>query len=285
MEPKKKLTRRDFLQRGFLATVGGTGLYAALLEPEWLALDRIDIPIQDLPPAFDGYKIAVISDVHYPRQIEVPFLNRAFDLVKEAKADVLVMPGDFCDGKGLTKVPALAGVFAMASAPDGVFGVLGNHDHWFDADAVKKELLGTPIRLIDNKSVRLSRGGAEIALGGIGDLWCDLIDPERAFEGVPKEMPRILLSHNPDFAEDYERDERIDLQISGHTHGGEVRLPWGYSPIVPSKYGQKFRAGLASGKSHRVYTSRGICSPRHVRLFCRPEVSLITLRSTAGQDV
>ena len=280
MEPKPRLTRRQLIKRGLAATVTGTGLYAFFAEPEWLSLERIEIPIHELPPAFDGYKIAVISDIHYPRRIEVPFLNRAFDLVKQAKADILVMPGDFCDGKGVEIVPALAGVFAQASAPDGVFGVLGNHDHWFDAVAVRRELARTPVQLLDNKSVRLRRGLDEIALGGIGDMWCDLVDPERAFEGVPISMPRILLSHNPDFAEDYDRDERIDLQISGHTHGGEVRLPWGYSPVVPSKYGQKFRAGLAEGKSHRVYTSRGICSPRHVRLFCRPEVSLIVLCST-----
>ncbi len=274
---KKKLSRRTLLKRGLL-TAAAASLPYSMLESEWLGVCKVTVPIKDLGPEFDGYKIAQITDLHYPRNIEMPFIRRAIELAMSEKPDIFVVTGDICDGKGLSKVPWLGNLFHAASAPDGLFGVLGNHDHWFDPMEIRRQLhQHSQMRLIDNESILIERGKNALAIGGIGDLWEDRVDVVGAFKKVPKDVPRVLLSHNPDFAEDMQDDERVDLQLSGHTHGGQVRFPWGYAPIIPSKYGQKFRDGLVQGRKNLVYVSKGICAPHHVRFFCRPEVTLITL--------
>jgi predicted MPP superfamily phosphohydrolase len=174
----------------------------------------------------------------------------------------------------------MKGIFdPLAQLPDGVYGVLGNHDHWFDAEGTRKKLAdSTPIELIECKHVIVERNGDALAIGGIGDLWEGEVDVVKAFQGVDPETPRILLSHNPDFAEENTDQVRVDLQLSGHTHGGEIVSPWGWAPVIPSNYGSKFRYGFAQGKSHPCFTTSGVCSPRHVRFLCRPEVVVIELQ-------
>ena len=205
-------------------------------------------------------------------------MGRAFD------PHLFALGGDFIDTKGLTKNPKLAGVFEPLAAPDGVFGVLGNHDWGIDGHEVAREIERTsPMRILMNEHVLLKRGGETIALAGLEDLWKRYPDTERALVGISPEMPRIMLSHNPDLAEYYcgssklAESRRIDLQLSGHTHGGEVRIPLFGPPHIPSKYGRKFEQGLVQGALQRVYVSRGICSPRGVRFGCPPEVTGITL--------
>lgn len=258
-----------------------TALDAFYLEPKWLSFETLEIPIQGLPEAFDGYRIALLSDFHYPRSIEAEMVRKAVSMANAFQPDLIALPGDFCDknqGEPST-VPNLSGLFDHARAPDGIVGVLGNHDHWFGAEGVRKELArNTPIRLIENQSFCIHRGEQRLAIGGVGDLWAGVVDPEQAFASVPKEVPRILLSHNPDIAEEMTREVRIDLQLSGHTHGGQIYLPFGSALWVPSRYGNKFRRGLVQGRSHRVYVTRGVCSTRHIRFCCRPEVTGITLK-------
>ena len=132
---------------------------------------------------------------------------------------------------------------------------------------------------MENRHRIIERGGDRLAIGGVEDRYLGHPDPVRAFAGLSPEVPRILLSHSPDVAEDQVWPTRVDLQLSGHTHGGEIRLPGLPAFATASDYGQKFVSGLAQGRSHRVYTGRGVGSPRGVRLFCRPEVTHLTLRT------
>ncbi len=125
----------------------------------------------------------------------------------------------------------------------------------------------------------IERNGARLAVGGVGDMWEGIVDVTRAFRDIPANVPRILLSHNPDLAEELSPGIRVDLQISGHTHGGQVRIPFGPAIQVPSRYGDKYSSGLVQGKSHRVYVNRGIASNHGVRFCCPPEVTGITLRT------
>ncbi|MCH7903963.1 MAG: metallophosphoesterase [Armatimonadetes bacterium] len=275
----RKLTRRQVIR-------GGIGLAGSLLigdaffvEPRWIAVRRLTYRVKGLPEAFRGYRIGLFSDVHFPRDISKSHIQRACTMLMEQKPDLVVVTGDFVDGKTVSSVPSLRGLYdALDSAPDGVYGVLGNHDYWLDAEGTRKELANsTPIVLIDDTHVLIERDGEVFALGGIDDLWNGVIDVVTTFEGVAPDVPRILLSHNPDFAEDCRDKVRIDLQLSGHTHGGQLSAPWGWNPLVPSKYGDKFRYGFNRGRSHMCFTTAGICSLRHVRLFCRPEVVVLEL--------
>ena len=273
------ISRRKLLRwtaRGAAGIVGLGALDAFAIEPRFLDLARVTVPIRDLPASFEGYRIAFLTDVHYPRHIDRGFIRRAVELGNSTNPDLYLFGGDYVDG-GHT-VPSLANLFDGAKAPDGLYGVLGNHDWWVDGDGVRAEIERTSrIEFLDNRHVRLRRGGDEIALAGLEDLWCRRPDLDQALAGVPPEMPRLLLSHNPDTAEATNGSGRVDLQLSGHTHGGEIVLPLYGPPYLPSHYGRKFAQGLVEGKLHRVYVSRGIASPRRVRFACRPEITAITL--------
>ncbi len=247
------------------------------VEPNWLTFDRVEVPIQGLAPEFDGYRIAVLSDFHLPNKSKRWLVEKACRLAVDFRPDLIAAPGDFVHNRKFG-VPDFSGYFDALKAPDGVWGTLGNHDHWTDEKAVRRQLQEhSPIRTIENEHRLIKRGKASLAVGGIGDLWCGFVNVKKAFDGVAPDVPRILLSHNPDFAEDMTADERVDLQLSGHTHGGEIRIPFGPAPVIPSKYGNKFRAGLCEGKRHRVYVTRGICTVA-ARFFCPPQVSGLILR-------
>lgn len=281
MPERPTLSRRKLLKRGLglgaLAVVGD----AYGIEPEWIDVERVEIPVHGLGKAFDGYRIALLSDFHWPRHVTRKTLRRAIAKANAFEPDLVAIPGDLCDGKPGSPTPDLRGLFDDLRSRDGIVGTLGNHDHWLgNVERLRNEIArNTPIELIENRHRLLRRRGDALAVGGTGDLWCGVVDPVAAFAGVSDDVPRIMLSHNPDVAEDVAWPVRIDLQLSGHTHGGQVRLPFGPAPCIPSKYGQKFREGLVQGRSHRVYVTRGVCSIRHIRFFCRPEVTYLTLRS------
>lgn len=274
-----KTSRRKVLRWGAGVAAGALALDAWGIEPNGLVFERVTLPICDLPAPFEGYRIAFVTDVHYPRRISRGYIRRAIEVGNAFRPDLYLFGGDFVDTHDLAVVPDVAGVFEGPTAPDGVFGVLGNHDWLMDGHRVLAEIERTsPVRILMNEHVRLRRGGEEIALGGIEDLWTRAPDLGRALAGVPPEMPRLVLGHNPDTAErPFGAVPRVDLQISGHTHGGEIVLPLLGPPHIPSEFGQKFAQGYVRGALHPVYVSRGITSPRGVRFRCRPEVTGITL--------
>ncbi len=281
---REKISRRKMITRGFFAfttLAASVGADAFVIEPNRLTVDTPDIHIPSLPQAFDGYRIALIADIHYPRFIHPDYVRSAVALANSYHPDVMVFAGDICDNKGLTAIPDLSGLFDAATAKDGVWGTLGNHDHWLDAPGVRKELnRHTPIRMIENEAITVERGGQGLAIGGVGDLWCGVVDVPKAFAKIPPDMARILVSHNPDLAEDLRDPVRVDLQLSGHMHGGQIYIP-GYGGLLhPSKYGKKFCQGLVQGKAHRVYVTRGLHSTGRIRFNCPPAVSIITLRCT-----
>lgn len=285
IEAKRSVSRRTVLRRCAAGFAALTGLDAAVIEPNWIALETIEIPIRNLHPAFDGYRIALLSDLHYPRRMAPAFVRKAIRVASEFRPDLIAITGDITDRKGEGHVPDLSGLFDYAHPRDGMYGVLGSYDHWLDAPGVRREILShTPIRLIENRCVRITHGGGMVAVGGVGDLLCGIVDLRRTFAGVPSNVPRILLSHNPDIAEEPATRVRIDLQLSGHTHGGEVMLPL-YGPVfTPSRYGARFRSGLVQGKQHPVYITRGLCTPHLLRFRCRPEVTGIILRPTDSEQ-
>jgi uncharacterized protein len=255
-------------------------LWARFVEPNWIELRREQVVIRDLPPEFDGVKVTVISDLHFPRWSTLRLVRRAIHLSNRTRPDIVLFLGDFCArGRHESRfVPPLGSVFSDVRSRLGIFGVLGNHDHAFEENAVKNEIKSSSsVQLIENESVVLGTGENRLAFVGVGDLWAGEVDLTKAFSGISPTVPRILLSHNPDVAEEL-GNIRVDLQISGHTHGGQIYLPFLSALKVPSKFGNKYRAGLVSAPTHPVYINRGICSVKRLRFCCRPEVTLLTLR-------
>ncbi len=277
----RKLSRRKLLKLGLGA--GLVGCFGeALSEPNRVESIQFRFPVRDLPKEFEGLRIGVMSDIHWGHVIDREFMRRASEQLLAMKPDIVAIPGDFYHGQVLTpaNAPSLAGAFdALGSVPQ--YGVLGNHDHMIGRSFVEDQLAKyTKIQLLDNRGTLLSRGSSKLALGGVGDLWKGHIDLAAAFADVPEDAPRILLAHNPDVAEFMPNDKgtRVDLQISGHTHGGQIVIPHVFNPYQRiSEYGAKFNRGLVEGARHPVFVSKGLAKLNHPRFCALPDVACIEL--------
>lgn len=279
-EPKRGLTRRKVLKA--VAAMGTSlGGYAVFGETNWLEVTHTQIGVRNLPEVFEGYKFALVSDIHWPEGIDRGFTKRIGDLIQLECVKAVLVPGDIVDEAGGGTVD-LKGVFDNWTAPDGQFATLGNHDHWSGVENVKEQLRNhTPLQLLDNAYHLIEKSGEAIAIVGVDDYTDGFMDIDKAFQGLDPKIPRILMSHNPDVAHDMTGDYRVDLQVSGHMHGGQVNL-FGWAPITPSKYGQTFVRGLVQGRKNLVYVTRGVCRTKvHVRFGSRPEVSIIELVNRA----
>jgi predicted MPP superfamily phosphohydrolase len=288
-QPAAGLTRREMLARTGLLGMGTVGLsvsaYGTYLEPGALQLREYDVPIADLPPSLDGLRIVQVADTHYGPFMTLRYLRYALDWANSLNPDLLVFNGDYVqDAHAIA--PGIA-LFDRSRARLGMAAVLGNHDHWEGAEACRKMFQSVGIPLIDNTRLFVTATGLQIALpageaiclGGVGDLWCDTVSPETAFRDVPAAMPRLLLSHNPDVAEHLPSRLRVDLMLSGHTHGGQVSLPRIGAPFIASRFGKRYLGGLCQGPRCRVLVSRGVgVAGIPVRMGVPPELCHITLR-------
>jgi predicted MPP superfamily phosphohydrolase len=162
-------------------------------------------------------------------------------------------------------------------APDGIFAILGNHDYWAGAEEVMKAMSAKGVQFITNRSVRLSRSGETLPLIGIDEIYRGTPDVMRAFEGIAPDGPCIAVSHHPDII-DLLGGRRIDLLVCGHTHGGQIRLPFFGALVVPSRHEGEFAAGFHRVGRVLMYVSRGIGAVPPVRILCRPELATFTLK-------
>jgi hypothetical protein len=279
------MSRRTFLKAATRMTAGAalasaTGsAYAAWLEPQWIAVEPVDIRLKRLPPAFDGFRIAQLSDVHYDTT-PAATVAAAIDAANQLDADAVVLTGDYLSGS-LRSLDECAAEIGRLRAKLGVFGVLGNHDVWSGRpNQIAGALEANGVTMLRNRSIAFERDGSRLWIVGMDDGWERQADPDRALRGAPGDEAKLLLLHEPDFA-DAMAHYSIDAQLSGHSHGGQVRLPLIGAPILPP-YGRKYPYGLRRVARLQLYTSRGVGVIRPaVRFNCRPEVTLVTLRSAS----
>jgi predicted MPP superfamily phosphohydrolase len=199
-------------------------------------------------------------------------VTRANDL----QPDLILLTGDYVL-ETADSIFELAPVLAELNATHGIYAVLGNHDHWTDAGVVRQGLKESGLPVLHNEGVAVGVGTGTLYVAGIDDSWSGQPDLEAALSGLPASAPAVLLAHEPDFADKYLADGRVALQLSGHSHGGQVRLP-GVGPLVLPRFGQKYHNGLNRVQNSWVYTTRGIgvIGPP-VRFNCPPEITEITL--------
>lgn len=259
--------------------------YARHVEPTWLELNTHPIPVRDLPAAFAGLRIVQMSDFHGSRNVSSNFLDEAVALAQAQQGEVIVLTGDFIH-KGIQHIDRVARILGRLRAPMGVFAVLGNHDfsvrnalgfrrhkhlHRMVADA----LAGQGIRVLQNETQPLLQGDHVIYLTGVDDLWSRECDLDRAFVGLRPTVPRIVLAHNP-WTIEHVGDHRCDLMLSGHTHGGQVKLPvLGHVTLGPK--GRRFASGLYKVRESWLYVNKGVGFGFRVRYGVRPEVAVLTL--------
>jgi hypothetical protein len=247
-------------------------------EREQLRVETVEVRLRGLAPAFDGYRIAFLADPHLSPLVPRWWVERAVARTMGLGADLIALGGDYVDDDP-HYVSSIGEVLRPLRAPDGVMGVLGNHDHYVDAGGVRAQLDAAGVRELRNASVTITRGDARLALAGVGDLQCDAIDFAQSLAGVGEDVPRIVLSHDPDVFAFWPNTIRLDLMLSGHTHGGQAWLPVVGPPYVPSQFGFRYLRGLIQEGERQLYVSRGVgASGVPIRWKCPPELTLAVLR-------
>ncbi len=279
------MSRRSMLKGAVQLALGtvvlGAGglVYARLVEPEWIEVTRLRLRLPRLAPAFRGYRLVQISDIHMDRWMTRDRLAGVVRLANEQEADLVALTGDYVThGYRRRHADLVSGLGALRGR-DGVVGVLGNHDHWSGAGPARQALREAGVVELSNRAHRIRREDAILHVAGVDDYWAGHARLEAVLGQLPAEGAAILLAHEPDFADISAPSARFDLQISGHSHGGQVRLPLLGAPVLPP-YGQKYPMGLYHVGSMLQYTNRGVgmLSPR-VRLNCRPEITVYTLET------
>jgi hypothetical protein len=235
--------------------------------------------VPDLSPALAGLRIAHLSDLHWGPYTGQQEIGAAVERANALSPDLIVLTGDYVLWSA-DYAAACARELAALQAPLGVFAVPGNHDYWTDIDVVTARLRAAGATVLRNSAHWLGASGVPLWLVGIDDVSEQHHDLDAALAQVPPGEPTLLMVHEPDLADEVARlPHRILLQLSGHSHGGQVNLPL-FGPLVLPWLGRKYPAGLQAvpGSALRVYTNRGVgLIPPPVRFNCRPEIALLTL--------
>jgi len=285
---QQRVTRRDFLKLlwvGFvdllLLSTGGTG-YGLLIEPSMFKVEYIQLKIRRLPKAFSGIRVAQISDIHMGGWMNVERLQQVADLVIAQKPDVLVITGDFLKGRSFTEsarhaVKDLTKVLRPLAAALPTFAVLGNHDYRTSPTAIREMLSQCMITDLTNDVFRLRRKDGTLCLCGVDDIRHGNVRLHEVLSKLDENSPAILLVHEPDFADISAATGRFDLQLSGHSHGGQIVIPLFGPPKLPES-GQKYHSGLYQVGKMLQYTNRGVGVDRFaVRINCPPEITVFIL--------
>ncbi len=253
--------------------------YAFVVEPRWLQLRRVRIHVRDLPPALEGLRIGLLTDLHADPG-DLAMTRRAVRRVMDAEPDLVALTGDFAadDAPGFGSV---FGALSPLEAPLGVYAVPGNHDYHVGIDAWRQQVGAHP-RIVDltNRCLMFRLDEARLCVAGVDDY----------YEGRPRlRLPppserdaTILLAHSPDQAERCRRSyDAVDLIVSGHTHAGQVRLPFLGAPVSAAENPRLYEDGVRRRPWTQVYTSRGVGTVHlPIRFFARPEVSVLDLTAS-----
>jgi uncharacterized protein len=282
------MSRRRLIKAGLLGA-GGLALYSGEIERHWIEEIRIDIHMPNLPAAFDGMRIAQLSDIHMDEFTEPFFLRHAIETINRMTPDAVFLTGDYVSNGPLGKSFAIGAAWRCARMLRElecrrVYAILGNHDLMVGAREVTAALTANGIPVLTNQCLPMEREGGRLWLAGLDDPVEGHPNPELAIpasiRNVPNE-PVIVMCHAPDYADTllaHPAGQAVDLMLSGHTHGGQVRLPLVGALELPSM-GRKYVEGWFRLGGMQLYVNRGIGTVGlPFRFDCPPEITLITLR-------
>lgn len=282
---RRKLTRRGFLKGALRSGIGlnalalGSVVYGKTTEPDWLDVSRHTLRLPRLSSAFDGFTIAHFSDIHADEWMTPRRLRHVVDTVNAQKPDFIAITGDFVTHSPRLFAPGLIAELGRLRAKQGRGAVLGNHDHWTSARFMREVIGDCGLLDLNNAVHTLRRGNQMLHLCGVDDPWAGKPRIDRVLDRLPITGAAVLLAHEPDFADEYATHGRFDLQLSGHSHGGQVRLPLCEPSRLPA-WGQKYHTGLYQVGDMKLYTNRGVGTiGLRVRFNCRPEITMLTLRT------
>jgi predicted MPP superfamily phosphohydrolase len=287
----RKINRRKFLYTGAVAAVGLAVSADGFAESNYPHVVRQQITLNRLPQAFDGFTIAQLSDFHYEHHFSAVPIRKSVEIVNGLRPDLTVLTGDFVtvpifDRERFLRSSAET-VLSCAAILGGIQGpsyaILGNHDAEANPPLIVRALQDHDIPVLRNRSLPIERGNGRVWLAGIDDLLRGTPRIQTTLQGIPPDETTILLAHEPDFADEAARFP-VDLQLSGHSHGGQVWIPGIGAPWLPPM-SRKYPRGLYRVENLTLYTNMGIGTIRApIRINCPPEVTLITLRAGKGSS-
>ncbi len=251
----------------------------------------VNLPVRRLPAALAGLVACQISDLHVDREEDLARLEKAVETINRQHPDFVFLTGDYFSGPDTMRrhLDGFRRALAKLTPKAGVFAIAGNHDHWSSFGMISEALRCAGARVFANQHERLKINGENLVIVGIDDLWSRRAEPSRAFSGVSPGECTIVLAHNPDTAL-YTHHLVPGVMLSGHTHGGVVRIPY-YGSVIRSilRIGPDFAAGLNRYGNFYIYTNRGLGTFwMRIRINCRPEISrftLIALPDTVHRDI
>lgn len=263
--------------------LGAMLFWGVFVEPNRLVIRQQTISINNWPRELNGFKVAVLSDIHVNGvAIDDDKLRLIVERTNQLQPELIVILGDYIAYDGWVSRRVLPKEFAPLlkgfSAPHGVYSVLGNHDWWYDGEVVRAALEQNGIKVIDDEVVQISPRGKSIYLAGFADLWTRSPMPAETILNIPEGEPVIGLTHNPDI---FPRvPQRVPLLLAGHTHGGQVRLPLIGSVISSSRLGERYERGNVFENGHHLFVTSGIgTSILALRFGVPPEIVLLTLQA------
>jgi hypothetical protein len=243
-------------------------------------VSEVELPVRGLPSALGGLVACQISDFHVDRDEDLERLALAVETINQQHPDLVFLTGDYFSGPDTMSryLSAFRDALKNLRPRSGVIAILGNHDHWSSADRISDALKRAGADVLANESRRLTLRNEGLVVVGIDDLWSRRAEPARAFADVKSSDCTIVLAHNPDTAL-YARHLKPGVMLSGHTHGGVVRIPFYGSPLKSIlRIGKQFYSGLNRYEDFYIYTNRGLGTFwLRIRINCPPEVSRFTL--------
>lgn len=237
-----------------------------------LSVEKIELPVKDLPDALDGYRIAHLSDIHFTGDVAPDFTKHVITIANQWKPELFALTGDLIDKQSC--IEWLKPVLQHAKASDGSYFILGNHDARMpDTQAIRSEISEAGWIDLGGNKITVCLRGQDVTIVGDESPWLkkpkELDERDQAF--------RILLSHSPDRIR-WASKNQVQLMLAGHTHGGQGRLPLLGPVLSPSLYGSRYASGQFFQSPTTLHVTRGLSGTRLLRINCRPELSLLTLR-------
>lgn len=279
----RKFSRRAFLKLSATAVVGagvysvGGYVYATGIEPGWIDVNEIAMPLPSLASEFNGYRVAHLSDIHMDDWMTGARLLDIVRLINAQQPDMVAITGDFVTGEAEPYEADLVAALSQLTPRDGTVAILGNHDHWTNPDVIRKVIRASGMIDLNNDVHTLTRSKAMLHFCGVDDIIENKQRLDLVLNRLPPDGAAVLLAHEPDFADESSAANRFDLQISGHSHGGQVAIPF-MGPLVVPPMSEKYPVGRYQVGKMIQYTVRGVgmVQPR-VRFNCRPEIAIYTL--------
>ena len=255
-------------------------------KPELFDLVNVDIKIKNLPFTFHNYRIINLTDIHLGQWISPEYLSGVVDYVNSLNPDMITLTGDYVSYILEGYEDDLLDSFKRLKAKDGKFAVLGNHDHWADADEIRKILKKSNIVDLSNDVYTLEKDGEKLNISGVDSLTVGADDFDKVLEKLPSDGASILLVHEPDFAKISSKTGRFDLQMSGHSHGGQLVIPGVKTTPFRCSYSFKYPVGAYNVDNMIQYTSKGLGTNSFwLRINCKPEITQFYLKTTKRKNI